>query len=115
MNVSNISLSYAFLGIALIAAIFFIYFKVLIVKTSPDNDSREAIIGEMKDPDNWRNKNNKMAYIFLFWTIISTGIFIYFKFFHSDGVTSLVIPFGYLAVVAISAILLGSRNKNKAT
>lgn len=112
MLVTSISLSYAFFGVGVIALICFVYFKLLVVKTSPEKTSRKSIIGEMKDPDTWRDRNNKMSYLSLFWALLSIGIFIYLKFFYPSGLISIVIPFVYLALIAVSASFFSSRKKN---
>jgi hypothetical protein len=114
MLVSSISLSYAFFGIGVIALIFFLYFKVLVVKSSPENPSRKSIVGKMKDPDTWRDRNNKMSYLSLFWTILSIGIFIYLKYFYPSGLVSIIIPFIYVGLIAVSASYFSSRKKNVA-
>jgi hypothetical protein len=114
MLVSSISLSYVFFGVGAIALIFFLYFKVLVVKSSPNSSSRESILGDMKDPDGWRNSNNKMGYLFLFWAILSIGVFIYLKFFYEATLISIIIPFIYVGLVAVSASFFGSRRKNTA-
>ena len=114
MLITSISLSYVFLGLGIVAAIFFFYFKVLVVKSAPDRPSREAIIGEMKDPDTWRDRNNKMAYLSLFWALVSAGIFVYLKYFYPSGLISIIIPFIYVGLIAVSASYLSSRHKTTA-
>jgi hypothetical protein len=37
-----------------------------VVKTEPNNKSKEKIIGTMKNPDIWRDKNTKMSYVSAF-------------------------------------------------
>lgn len=113
MYLTSISLSYFFLGISLIALGFLFYFKVLVIKTSPDKDSRKKIIGKMKDPDDWRDRNNKMAYVSLFWTIISIGIFIYLKFFFTAGLVSIMYLIAYIAFIVISTSFFGVKRKTK--
>lgn len=114
MNTTSTFISYAFLGISLLALLFFLYFKVLVVKTSPDKKSRNNIIGEMHDPDTWRNRNNKMSYLTLFWAILSGGIFIYLKYFYPQGVVSLLILFGYIGAIIVSAFFFGRGGREKA-
>jgi hypothetical protein len=114
MLVTSISLSYAFFGVGIMALISFVYFKLLVVKTSPNNASRNSIIGEMKDPDSWRDKNNKMSYLSLFWAILSIGIFIYLKYFYPSGLISIIIPFVYVALIAVSASFFSSKKRNAA-
>ena len=114
MFLTSISLSYFFLGITLIALGFLFYFKVLVIKTDPEKSSRKNIIGKMKDPDSWRARNNKMAYVSLFWAIISLAIFIYLKFFFTAGLISIIYLIAYIALVVISTSLFGVRRKSKA-
>lgn len=102
MFVTSISFSYFFLGIALISLLFCIYHKTLVVKTSPDNKSRDKIIGEMKDPISWRKKNNMIGNISIFWCLASLALFIYFKFFFTAGLISIYYVFIYIALIAIS-------------
>lgn len=112
MLVTSISLSYIFFGLGAIALIFFLYFKLLVIKSSPHSSSRESIIGEMKDPDGWRDRNNKMSYLSLFWTILSIGIFIYLKFYYSTGLISIIIPFIYIGLIAVSASFFSNKVRN---
>ncbi len=79
MNVTSISLAYLFLGIGLISLSFFIYFKIL---TSNSSKKSEKIVGDMKDSKSWLNRNNKMAYVSLFWSIVSLCLFYLFKIFY---------------------------------
>lgn len=114
MQITSISMSYFFLIVGVLSLIFFIYFKFIVIKTSAHSDNRKKIIGNMKDPDSWRNSNNKMSYVSLFWAIISIGAFIYLKFFISATLISIFIPFVYLAAIIISSFIFSSR-KYKAT
>lgn len=102
MFVTSISFSYFFLGIALISLCFCIYYKTLVVKTSPDNKSRDKIIGTMKDPISWRKKNNIMGNLYIFWCLASLALFIYFKFFFTAGLVSIYYVFIYIAVMVVS-------------
>lgn len=111
MFITSISLSYIFLGIAIVSLIFFIYFKVLYVKTAPDKKSRQDIIGKMKDPLSWRNKNNKMSYLSFFWFIISIALYVYLKFFFKPNLVSIAYIFIYIALIAISNIILIKKQK----
>lgn len=111
MNFTSVSLSYAFLIIGIGALLFFLYFKVLVVKTGEKKPSREKIVGNMKDPEDWRNRNNRMAYVSLFWAIISLGIFVYLKFFYTVGLVSFIYPLVLLVAVVISIPLVGIRKK----
>lgn len=112
MNVTTISLSYWFLGIALIALLFAIYFKSLVTKTAPGNKSRDKILGTMKDPMSWRQKNNALSYISIFWTVISLILFIYLKFLSPAGLLPSYYVFAYLALIAISLFLIKVKNKS---
>jgi len=111
MNFTSISLSYAFLIIGIGAILFFLYFKVLVVKTGKNKASRDEIVGKMKDPDDWRNRNNRMAYVSLFWALVSLGIFVYLKFFYTVGLVSFIYPLILLIAIVISVPLLGIRKK----
>ncbi|MCY6370863.1 hypothetical protein [Clostridium ganghwense] len=113
MNITSFSLSYLFLGACLISLVFFLYFKTLIVKTEPNNKSREKIVGTMKDPDSWRAKNNMMSYISAFWTVLSLILFIYFKFYYKSGLINVIYFFAYIAVIVLSVVFLGARKKSK--
>ncbi len=113
MEITSFSLSYLFLGIFFISLIFFIYFKVLVVKTEPNNKSKEKIIGTMKNPDIWRDKNTKMSYVSAFWTVLSLILFIYFKFFYKTGLVNIIYFFAYIAVIVLSIVFWGVKNNNK--
>jgi len=113
MNITSISLSYALLGATLIACSFFIYFKTLVIKTGSGKDSKEKIIGTMKQPEVWRNRNNKMSYLSLFWTVVSLSLFVYLKFFHTSGLISILYIFAYIALIVISTAL--GRVKDRAS
>ncbi|WP_234118630.1 hypothetical protein [Clostridium hydrogenum] len=112
MNVTSISLSYWFLGISLISLLFSLYFKNLVIKTSPGNKSRDKIIGTMKDPMAWREKNNILAYISIFWTVVSLLLFIYFKFLNASQLISIYYVFAYVAIIALSLILIKVKSKS---
>ena len=114
MFVTSISFSYFFLVIALISLIFCIYHKTLVVKTSPDNKSRAKIIGKMKDPISWRNKNNIIGNVSIFWCLVSLALFIYFKFFFTTGLISIYYVFIYIAVIAVSMFFINMGGKKKA-
>lgn len=105
------SASYLFLGISIITFLFFLYYKFLVVNTSENSKRRDGIIGSMKDPDHWRERNNKMSYVSLFWTIISISIFIYLKFFHTAGLISIVYVFIFSAVIVLSVSVFLKQNK----
>ena len=105
MNLTKISVSYFFLGIGILAIIFYVYFKMLSIRTSPSSDNRDKIIGDMKDVDSWTEKNKRMEYLSLAWAIISIGIFAFLKFYYTAGLISALFPFIYLALIVISIML----------
>lgn len=111
MNVTSTSLSHIFLAMFLIALVFFLYFKSLVVKTSPENQARKKIIGNMHDPEEWRKRNSNMANLSAFWGILSLIIFIYLKFFYGARLLSLNFLLIYLAVEVVSIIFFGIRKK----
>lgn len=112
MNVTSISLAYFFLGFFIISLAFSLYFKVLVIRTNPGNKHRDNIIGAMKDPISWRNRNNKLSYISVFWSVASLAIFIYLKFFKSSGLVNMIFIFSYIAIAAISIIFFGNLKKS---
>ncbi|KAJ49485.1 Na+/H+-translocating membrane pyrophosphatase [Clostridium tetanomorphum] len=111
MFITKISLSYFFLIIGIIAIVFYVYFKFLIIKSSPNNKDNEKILGNMKDVSRWLDKNTKMSYISLFWAIVSIIAFIFLKFYYTAGLISIIFPFLYLALIVISIILFLPKNK----
>lgn len=111
MNITSMSASYLFLGISIIALLFFLYYKFLVVNTGEKSKRRDGIIGSMKDPDHWRERNNKMSYVSLFWAIISISIFIYLKFFNQAGLISIIYVFIYSAVIVLSVSVFLKQNK----
>lgn len=113
MNITTISLSYFFLAIFILSAIFAIYFKLVVIKSTPGNKQRDKIIGEMKDPDTWRNKNNILAYISIFWSTVSLLIFAYLKFYYAAGLVSTIYLFLYLAAIVISIFFATSKHSTK--
>ncbi|MCR1933263.1 hypothetical protein ACQX0N_07370 [Clostridium tepidum] len=110
MNVTSISLAYLFLGIGLISLSFFIYFKIL---TSNSSKKSEKIVGDMKDSKSWLNRNNKMAYVSLFWSIVSLCLFIYLKFFTMPTIISLLYVIGYIFLIVISVAVAGIKKQEK--
>ena len=115
MNTTSVFLSYAFLCIAFITLICFLYFKLLLIKTSSDSDTKRNIIGNMKDPDSWRARNNKVSYLMLFWTILSAAIFIYLKYFIGSQVISSIYLYAYIGAIIISSFLFSSQEKRRAS
>jgi hypothetical protein len=113
MSVTSLSLAYFFLGLFFVSIIFSLYFKILFIRTSPANIHRNKIIGSMKDPISWRNRNNRTAYISMFWAFASLAIFVYLKFFYKAGLINIIYVFAYVAVAALSIIFLGKLKKVK--
>lgn len=111
MYFTSSSLSYVFLGMTLIAAAFFLYFKSLVIKTSSEGNSRDKIMGNMKNSEEWRFRNSNMANLSGVWAIISLIVFIYLKFFYTKGLINMLYFFIYVAVEVISIIAVGSRSK----
>lgn len=111
MYITSISISYVFLGVTLISVAFAVYFKTLVIKTSPNKNTREKILGNMKDPITWRHKNNIASYVALFWTILSLCLFIYFKFFYVASLISIYYLYIYAALIVISLFYFISRKK----
>lgn len=114
MNVTSISLSYVFIGIGIAALIAFIYFKVVTVKSSPESESRDKIVGNMKNPDVWRSRNNALAYLSLTWAIISTAIFIYIKYYMAPILMPGWYVFAYAGILAISYAFFGVKREKAA-
>lgn len=98
---TSVSISYFFLVVAIIAIAAYLYFKLLIIKTDPTSDKREKIMGNIKDPENWRERNRKMCHVCMFWFIVSIFTFIILKFFYKAP----LIPMIYLVIYAIFIIL----------
>ncbi|WP_434283848.1 hypothetical protein [Clostridium botulinum] len=113
MNVTSISLSYFFLGISLISLSFFIYFKILTNNSSKENENNEKIVGDMKEPKTWLNRNNRMAYVSLFWAIVSLAVFIYLKFFIMPTIISILYVIGYAFLIVISVAIAGMKKQEK--
>ena len=111
MYITSISLSYALLGVTIIACGFFVYFKTLVIKTGDTKESKDGILGKMKDPEAWRNRNNKMSYVSLFWTVVSLLLFIYLKFFLASSLVSLLYIFAYISLIVITTALTGVKHK----
>ena len=105
MYLTKNSLSYFFLCIGIIAIIFYAYFKFITIKTSPNGNDKDKIVGEMKDIESWRYRNIVMGYLSLFWGIISILAFIFLKFYYKAGLLSILLPFIYFALIVISIVL----------
>ncbi|MBX4265848.1 hypothetical protein [Clostridium estertheticum] len=111
MNITSVSLSYMFFVVSIIEFIFFLYYKFLVINTGAKSKRRENIIGTMKDPEHWRKRNNIIAFISLFWSLISIFAFIYLKFFYSTHLLSIVYVFIYIAVIVLSVFVFIKKNK----
>jgi hypothetical protein len=113
MTITSISSSYLFLGAALIALSFYLYFRLVFLQTSPDNPSRETIFGEMKHRADWRERNSSMSHISLFWTATSAVLFIYLKFLIAPSLISTIYLILYAALIIISVVYGTVRKKVK--
>ncbi|WP_298845893.1 hypothetical protein [Clostridium sp.] len=111
MNITSISLSYMFFLVSIIEFIFFLYYKFLVINTGTKSKRRENIIGTMKDPEHWRKRNNIIAFISLFWALLSIIAFIYLKFFYTIGLLSIVYVFIYIVVIVLSLSVFIKKNK----
>ncbi|HEY8892629.1 MAG TPA: hypothetical protein VIM70_20530 [Clostridium sp.] len=111
MNITSISLSFMFFAISIVEFIFFLYYKFLVINTKDKSKRRDKIIGSMKDPDHWRQRNNIIAFISLFWSLISIITFIYLKFFYTTGLLSIVYIFIYIALIVLSISVFLKKNK----
>lgn len=105
MYITSISLSYVFLSICVISLIFFLYFKIIVVKTTSNKPKRDKIIGKMKNPELWRTQNNRISLISLLWSLISLAAFIYLKFFYKAGLISIIYLLAFIAVIVVSNII----------
>lgn len=105
LNFSTISLSYIFLGIFILAILFYLYFKFILVKSSPKSPTRDKIIGTMKKPEVWHERNKRMSYVALFWAIISLGIFVFLKYLYKSPIIPSFTIFIYLGIIVLSSIL----------
>lgn len=111
MNITSISLSYVFFAISIIELIFFLYYKFLVINTGEKSKRRSKIIGSMKDPEDWRHRNNIMAFVSLFWAIISIIAFIYLKFFSKAALVSIIYVFVFIALIVLSISIFLKQNK----
>lgn len=100
-----------FFVVSIIEFIFFLYYKFLVINTGAKSKRRENIIGTMKDPEHWRNRNNIIAYISLFWSLVSIFAFVYLKFFNAARLLSIVYVFIYIAVIVLSVLVFIYKNK----
>lgn len=111
MYITTISLSFVLIGIGIAALIAFVYFKLLVISSSDKSKRRTKIIGNMKNPDSWRHKNNNMSYVSLFWAVISIGLFAYIKFYYKAPLVPVWYLFIYVAVLFISYSFFGIRKE----
>jgi len=100
-----------FLFVSIIEFIFFLYYKFVVINTGAKSKRRGKIIGTMKDPEHWRTRNNIIAFISLFWSLLSIIAFIYLKFFYTTGLLSIVYIFIYATLIVISVSLFMRKNK----
>lgn len=114
MYLSSISLSYFFLAVGIVAIAAYLYFKLLTVKSSLDNPNREKIIGSMKEPEIWRERNKKMSYVCMFWFIVSILAFAYLKFLYSIALIPVIYLIIYAVLIVLSIVLI-PRTKEKAS
>jgi hypothetical protein len=111
LNITSISLSYVFFAISIIALISFFYYKFLVSNTGAKSKRRDKIIGSMKDPEDWRRRNNIMSFVCLAWAFVSIVAFIYLKFFYKSGLVSITYIFIYLALIVVSVSIFLKNNK----
>lgn len=111
MYISSVSFSYFLLGISIISLAFSIYFKTLVIKTSPDNPARTKIIGDMKDPISWRNRNSIAGNLSITWCLLSLLLFIFFKFMFVYSTIYIYYTFIYIALIAISLFFIKIKDK----
>lgn len=111
MYISSVSFSYFTLVISMISFFFAVYFKTLVMKTSPDSKTREKIIGSMKDPLTWRKMNNTAGNLSIFWCLVSMIFFIYFKFLFVYSVIYIYYAFAYIAAIGLSMLFIKSKDK----
>ncbi|AAK78970.1 uncharacterized membrane protein (UPF0136 family) [Clostridium acetobutylicum] len=112
MNVTTISLKYFFFALTIIGALLSFYYRSLVSKTSPGNKNREKILGNMKDPISWRERNSKLSYISMFWTAVSFVIFLYFLLFSRTGTLSVTYLIIYIVLIAASLYFVKSNKKS---
>ncbi|EPS46992.1 hypothetical protein CFSAN002367_25339 [Clostridium botulinum CFSAN002367] len=67
----------------------------------------------MKEPKTWLNRNNRMAYVSLFWAIVSLAVFIYLKFFIMPTIISILYVIGYAFLIVISVAIAGMKKQEK--
>jgi len=114
MYLTSISLSYFFLAVALVSIAAYLYFKLLVIKSDPQNAGSDKIIGAMKDPVSWRTRNKQMSLVCLFWFIVSTIGFVALKFFYPIALIPTMILVIY-AVLIVLSIVFFSRERGRAS
>lgn len=114
MYLTSISLSYLFLGVSIATIAAYLYFKLLVIKSDPENADRKKIIGTMKDPVTWRERNKRMSLVCLFWFIVSTIAFVVLKFFYPIALIPFMILVIYVILMVLSIVFF-SRGKRKAS
>lgn len=114
MYLTSISFSYFILGIAMASIAAYLYFKLLVTKTSPESPQKDSIIGQMRDPESWRAKNSRMATICMFWFIASIIIYALIKFLFSIQLIPIIYLLIYVALIVLSFIF-AARTKKKAS
>ncbi|PJI07325.1 MULTISPECIES: hypothetical protein [Clostridium] len=112
MRVTIISLSYFFLAITVIGILLSIYYKSLVAKTTPGKRTREKILGDMKDPISWRERNSKLSHLSMFWTVVSFVLFLYISFALRLGSISVIYIFAYIALIVVSLFFVRSKHKS---
>lgn len=113
MYMTSSSLSYIFLGVTIISLAFFLYYKSLVIKTNSDSYTRNKIIGNMKNPEQWRASNSRMGNFSLFWGIAALAVFIYLRFFYGTGLVNSLYVFGFIAAAIVSALFVLSSFKSR--
>lgn len=111
MYLSSISLSYFFLAIGIFAIAAYLYFRLLTIKSSLDSPNRKKIIGDMRDPESWRERNRKMSYICMFWFVVSILAFAYLKFLYSIALISITYLIIYAVLIVLSIVFIPRAEK----
>ncbi|MBV7273153.1 hypothetical protein JMF89_09945 [Clostridiaceae bacterium UIB06] len=114
MYLTSISFSYFLLGVSIACIAAYLYFRLLFTKTSPESNSRDKIIGQMKDPETWRLKNKQVSNVCMFWFIVSILIYASIKFLFSIQLIPIVYLLIYVVLMLLSFIF-SLRVKGKAS
>lgn len=115
MYLTSISLSYFFLAVAITTIAAYLYFKLLVIKSAPENADRENIIGNMKDPVSWRERNRRMSFVCLFWFIVSTIAFVVLKFLYPIALIPFMLLIIYAVLIVLSIVFFSRREKKAST